>query len=725
MMHRSGIFKQKSLMNNLFKTYRKFTPWVFLSLIPLHLEAFQQGYSRSLYEDYEAEMSDTAWFWDFNRWDENMGWTIPREVFGGILGGALWITIQPDSSLTDTPTWRQMVWGKDRPNDLLSPAGLEVDAKRFTKIRMRILNRSPETDGLVFWRSADNRDVTAGPVRFTMKPDADNWQEVTCHIDGQWKGTIDRIGIRPAQMWWRGDIWIDWIAILAGDPRPRDPRPDLIGDQVVPVVSIPGISQEGFRDAFRVLDECLVTDVPIHGFNYPFLAPGGIYGENWWQLDGSLNMAGAKWANQSLVEDMMKGFAEVQAQNPDGRIDLWGGSPVRGQVADVSSIPRYFEAAWDVARRTDDPLLQEQIYSTMKGYLGYWFSPAKLDQGTGLVTAVFEETFLPVDSDPGMVAAVDLNVAIAIGCHNTSMLARRLGYLSESREYALRFETLARNIDRTLWHPRRKVYLNYHVRDRIHLPSLYCSTFDPLQLGTLTQDRIDALLERLLDERYFNWGILPVTSLAKTDPGYVEARGQYDGRAWNGDVWTMRNMPIIKGLKKIGRHDLASELNWSTIRTFHKNYCEFVVPSTGSGEGVKRYGWSASQYIQAIIENLFGVDYDRLNKRLRILPGIPEALKGEKISLNNLIIPGEGPTVLSLTLEDSGQGELSIDLKIQGPLPQGSLEIFVPATDETGLEVQQIEGEEPSLIRHAEGLANIAGIMVPMQERVRISFQEY
>ena len=388
----------------------KFTLWAVICLISLHVKAFQQRNPWSRFEDSGTEVSDTAWFWDFNQWGENMGWSIPREVFGGILGGALWITIKPDSSLTDTPTWRQMVWGKDQPNDLLSPAGLQVDAARFTKIRMRILNRSPETDGLVFWKSADDRDVTAGPVRFTMKPDAGEWQEVTCHIDGQWTGTIDRISIRPAQMWWRGDIWIDWIAILAGEPRARKPRPDLTSDLVVPVVSIPGISQEGFRDAFRVLDECLVTDVPMRGFNYPFLAPGGIYGKNWWQLDGSLNMAGAKWVNQTLVEDMMKGFAEVQAQNPDGRIDLWGGSPVRGQVADVSSLPRYFEAAWDVARRTNDPLLQEQIYSTMKKYLEYWFSPAKLDQTTGLVTAVFEETFWPAGSDPGTIAAVDLNV---------------------------------------------------------------------------------------------------------------------------------------------------------------------------------------------------------------------------------------------------------------------------------------------------------------------------
>ncbi len=75
----------------------------------------------------------------------------------------------------------------------------------------------------------------------------------------------------------------------------------------------------------------LVTDVPLNGFNYPYMAPGGAYGSNWWQLDGSLNVAGAKWTNQKFVEDIMRGFAEVQAQNPDGRIDLWGGSQHAGR----------------------------------------------------------------------------------------------------------------------------------------------------------------------------------------------------------------------------------------------------------------------------------------------------------------------------------------------------------------------------------------------------------
>ena len=698
--------------------------YIIISLIcftTLQLESMQAGKS-----DFQRckmpEKSDTAWFWDFNRWGDPMGWSIPEKMNGGIMGGAIRISIAPADGIPGTPHWRQMVWGQDRPYDLKSPVGLEIDAARFTKIKMRLLNKSPETDGLMFWNPSDDKDSISGPVRFTMKPDASTWQEVTCHLDSKWDGTIDQIIIKPAQMWWRGDIWIDWIAVTTGEPRTMEPRPDLVSERIVPKISLPGISQSGFQDAFRVLDECLVTDVPMKGFNYPFLAPGGAYGQNWWQLDGSLNIAGAKWVNQELAEGIMRGYAEVQAQNPDGRIDLWGGAPVRGQVADVSSIPRYFEAAWDVARRTSDPLLQEMIYETMKKYLGYWFSPSKMDESSGLVTAVFEETFWPAGEDPGILAAVDLNVAVAKGCYLTSQLAGHLGYLTEAGEYARQFNRLCQNINRFLWHPERNVYLNYNVVTKKHHPSLYCSTFDPLQLGIVPAERIDQLLKRLLEPKYFNWGIRPVTSLAMTDPAYVEAVGTYDGRAWLGDLWTMRNMPIINGLKDIGRHDLAGELNWSTILTFHENYGEFVVPSTGSGEGVQRYGWTASQYIQAIIENLFGIDYDRLNRRLRILPNIPSDLRGKRIRIGNLGIPEEDDTRLSVDIETTWDGKVHLQITINGRLPESDLEVLWPVNHVDLIRASDGKGSPLVIRRPLEGLRNVAGIIIPPSAHHKLHF---
>ena len=660
--------------------------------------------------------------WEFNNWNDGEGWVIPESLNGGIMGGAIWLMIHPELANLKPASWKQQVWGPNLKVDLESPKGLAIPAVKVNKILMHIRNLSPETDGFVFWRTEENPEVDAGRVRFTMQPDCKDWQEVICHMEGLWKGIINQIRIRPAQLWWRGDIWIDRIAITKSSPKPDIPRPDVCSDKVVPRINLPGISQQDFQDAFKVLDECLVVDVPMRGFNYPFMAPGGAYGENWWQLDGSLNVAGAKWVNQKHVEDVMRGFAEVQAQNPDGRIDLWGGSPVRGQVADVSSIPRYFEAAFDVARRTGDTSLQEVIFQTMKNYLRYWFSPIKRDKETGLITAVFEETFSEPHENSGIIAPVDLNIAVAIGCYNTSQLAEHLCKKSESKQFTQKFEQLCQSLNRYLWNEEQGIYYNYNIREGRQNRRLLCTTFDPMQFGIAPAERIERLLIKLLNPAFFNWNSRPVTSIARTEPDYMEATGPYDGSAWFGDIWTMRNMPIIAGLEDAGRHDLAAELNWSTIKTFNSNYCEYVVPSTGSGEGVQRYGWTASQYIQAVIEHLFGVDYDRLQKRLRIVPHVPDELKDQKISISNLIIPDEKEVLLHLMIDQTSIAQVTIDINISGPLPMIDLEVFLPTYHEKQVQVKIMQGELIPVVKEVEDLINVAGVRMPIQQSVNLQF---
>src|SRR5262249_12903177 len=162
----------------------------------------------------------------------------------------------------------------------------------------------------------------------------------------------------------------------------------LISARVVPKISVPGVSQVGFEEAFKVLDKSMVTDVPMYGFPYPFNSPGGYYLDGgWWQLDTALALIGAKWVNLPFTENVMRGWRAVQRLNPDGRIDLGGNVAVRGQPADQSSLPLFFEVAYSVARRTPNLELRVEIYDTMKDYLDWWLSPAKRDSQTGLIWA--------------------------------------------------------------------------------------------------------------------------------------------------------------------------------------------------------------------------------------------------------------------------------------------------------------------------------------------------
>ncbi|MGC9328380.1 MAG: MGH1-like glycoside hydrolase domain-containing protein, partial [Candidatus Hinthialibacter sp.] len=402
----------------------------------------------------------------------------------------------------------------------------------------------------------------------------------------------------------------------------------------------------------------------------PVMGPGGAYGENWWQLDSSLTCDGAKWANPSFAEGVLRGFASVQSQNPDGRIDLWGGSPCRGMPALASSIPRLFEVGYRTARRSSDDGVRRLAFEVLSKYLEWWLSPVKRDAQTGLITSVFEETLSEPVEAPQTIAPIDLQTAVALGCAYVSELAEWTGEIEAGIRYGKAFEDLKKAVNKYCWDEEDGAYYNFNVKTMTRSKRLIVSTFDPMRLNIAPEERVERLLEKLTDPALFNWGSRPLTSLAKTAPDYVEAEGPYDGRAWFGDIWTMRNLPVIFGLRDCGRDELAAELAWSTVKTFHGNYAEYVTPSKGKGEGVARYGWSASQYIQTIIELIFGVDYDAVNQRLSIAPFLVPELRAHRIAIEDLRLPTLENSRLTLVINPCENGETEIDVTVKN-VPAG------------------------------------------------------
>jgi Trehalase len=666
--------------------------------------------------------------WNFDKLNDREGWTVPEPLGGAVGAGSLWLKIRNEDP---TPYDINQIY-PFKQFEIVSPKGLNIPPSTVKKVRLRLANLSPETEGYVRWTTVEKPGVDIGMTRFTMKPYERGWQEVTAHIDGNWGGTIDQIRITPAPMGAYGDIFIDWITICDGPVRPALARPDLKSPSVVPRLTLPGIAQADFQDAFNVLDECLVTDLPCAGFEQPYICPGGAYGFNWWQLDCSLNVAGSKWVNPALAESTIRGFIGVQAQNLDGRIDLWGGSPIRGAVGEISSVPRYFEAAYDVARRTPDRLFAKQIFASMRAYLDWWLSPPKFNATFGLVTGVFEEALggsggsQPLTNQ--MVAPVDLNMAVAVGAWNTAELARLLGYAEDAQKYQAVFDDLRRQINRYMWDEAKGAYYSVDVVARRRTDDLVCSTFDTLRGQVAPPGRVARLVAMLRDPAQFGWGDgVPVRSVARTNPAYVEATGAYDGRAWYGDVWTMRNLPIVCGLEDAGRQDLAGELAWLTIKAFNRKYVEFIKPSDGSGHGVQRYGWSASQYVQAVVEHLFGVDYDRLHNRLRIVPRVPADLAGGNLALEGLILPTRGDTRLSLRIVPEGNGARTIEVTITGDPELDNLEVLqpLPANGIKPRVTDLTTGNELTIADSFDGVQGVVGVRFPMTgaKKTKVRFQ--
>lgn len=477
-------------------------------------------------------------------------------------------------------------------------------------------------------------------------------------------------------------------------------RVNLNGEDIIPQITFPEIAQKDFKDAFNVLDECLVME-PGFGFNFPFISPGGHYGACWWQIDASLALNGAKWVNQHFSENVLRGFASVQ--KPDGRIPLYGYDEIPGYPI-CSSLPKLFGSAYAVLKHSNDNELIHTTYDYLKKYMDWW-SDARRDNETGLITGVFEESFPPVENQLKRVAQVDLNVEIAAGCNILGKLAKHLGITSDYRKYSAMEEEIKAAINKYMWDESSGAYYSYRIKEKKLDSGLFCYAFDPFRLQIAPRERISAMVSMLTDDNYFNWDSNPITSAAKTDKSYNETVGTYNGAfAWSGDIWTLRNEVVIRGLEDIGRYDLAAYLSLRTVNLFNANYAEFIKPSDGTGHGEQRYAWSASQYIQILIENIFGIDYNSFNNTITIRPNLDGSLAGKDISLEKLLLPDGNR--LSLYLSKKTEST-TIRYQIDGENKEQRIVISLPTNGAIACKVANRSKKRVKLTKIKKGAALI------------------
>jgi glycogen debranching enzyme len=482
------------------------------------------------------------------------------------------------------------------------------------------------------------------------------------------------------------------------------------GKNVVPEIKFPGITQTDFQDAFNVLDECLVKNVPVDGFVYPFMYPGGAYGKTWWQLDGSLTLSGSKWADQSFAENVLRNFIAVQ--KPDGRIPLYGPDMYNLDMFDTasslkcSSLPKLFEVAYDVLSRSNDTVLVRDTYNCLKKYLDWWLSySVRRDSLSGLITGVFEESFPSDETYFFIKAPVDLNVEVAVGCANVAKLANQLRLTADYKKYSNIERLLKNSINNYMWDKTTGAYYSYLVIEKKIDKRLICYTFDPFKLSIAPQNRIQKMVQMLIDNKYFNWNSYAITSAAKTCPGYNETVGIYNGPpAWTGDIWSLRNETVIQGLEDIGRYDLSSHLALKTVMLFNAKNAEFIKPSDGSGQGQPRYGWSASQYIQIIIEKIFGIDYNNFTRTITIMPRLDEELTGKNISLDSLLLPNGNR--LNLSVSDRTEG-VSVKYNITGRANDMNIILALPAYGKITYTAVDFKNRKLILKKFVKGSAKI------------------
>ncbi len=413
-------------------------------------------------------------------------------------------------------------------------------------------------------------------------------------------------------------------------------------------IVFPYIQQKDLEYAKECLELCKQDNAEEYGFRYPYFAPGGLYGKQWWQLDFSLALRGYQWIDRAFVETALWNF--VETQKSDGRICLWGadllpknvaGGDCLQQTENLSSLPKLFDCAYHILQGTSDLTLKNATYNMLKNYLDWWFLNRQ-DKNTGLITAVFEETFIPYLGNKGEYAPVDINVEIYVGCHYTELIARDLGENNVAEELHIKKNQLKNSINKYLWNEEKGAYYPYFIKENKFGECLMASTFFPLRLEIAPKERREKVLNLLTDNAHFNWDTIPLTSVSKLDRNFTTTRGDYQGNAsWSGNVWTLINEMVVRGLLDCNEKGLAAELAMKTLRAFNHNYTEFVNPFDGSGHGVLQYAWTATQYLELLIETIFGISYNAQESTIVLSPNLTEELKNSYLELKNIQIANE------------------------------------------------------------------------------------
>lgn len=410
-------------------------------------------------------------------------------------------------------------------------------------------------------------------------------------------------------------------------------------------IVFPKISQSNFDYAFDCLNDCMQSDAKEFGFNYPYFTPGGLYSKQWWQLDSSLALSGYKWKDRKFVETALLNF--IESQKKDGRICLYGNDILPKQVAGngypeqiegVSSLPKIFDVAYHIVNASNNTDLTVKTFYMLKRYLDWWYRD-RYDENTGLITSVFEETFIPYLGKAMEYAAVDTNVEVYVGLIYTADLAKKLGETMTAHDLKTKAAALKIAINEYMWDNEKGAYYPFDIINNKRIYTLMASTFYPLRMNIAPPEYKEKLIHLLKNNEKFNWDTIPLTSVAKDDPIFQTTVGDYKGNAsWSGNVWTLINEMVVRGLLDYDEKELAAELALKTVYTFNNNCTEFVNPFDNSGHGVLKYAWTASQYLELIIEVIFGISSNYSNNEVCICPNLNENLKKSKIAITNLMV---------------------------------------------------------------------------------------
>jgi len=249
-------------------------------------------------------------------------------------------------------------------------------------------------------------------------------------------------------------------------------------------------------------------------------------------------------------------------------------------------------------------------YERLRRYIDYWFWYQDFDKNglpvwnssdhSGMDNQITRAGAMNAFTIEG----VDLACYLYRELKAMELIASKLGFTKDSKEFGEKSDKLAATINKVFWDDKDKFYYDRHERTGQLVKVKSVAGFMPLFIGIAAKDRAESLVKlHLLNKNEF-WLSYPVASYAKTEPDYSQQDGDGGSCNWLGTTWIPTNYMVFHGLIQYGYNDIAKELAKKTFEMVLKNNDvtrEYYNAETGSGLGLKPFwGWSTLGYMMPL-----------------------------------------------------------------------------------------------------------------------------
>lgn len=349
----------------------------------------------------------------------------------------------------------------------------------------------------------------------------------------------------------------------------------------------------------------------------------------------------------------------------------------RGEMANLDEIPfgRYYGSvdstplflilASEYYQVTDDKEFMKELMPSLLDALGWIESYSDIDEdgfaeyhtedSGGLSVQSWKDSYDSMIHTNGRIANSPMAVSEMQGYVYAAKLAmaKILAEFGQTQE-GVRLEREARelkiNFNEAFWMPDKAFYALALDCDKRQVGVITSDPGHCLWTGIISEERIDAVAQRLLSRGMFSgWGIRTMSSeeLAYSPISYH-----------NGSVWAHDNSLILLGFSREGRVDEVNQLAEALLKA-SEQFEHQRLPELFCGHGTEigsivRYpvacepqAWAAGTSL-AMLQAVLGIEVDAANKIVRLAPTWPKFLS--RITVTDLRV---GEDTASFTVDQN------------------------------------------------------------------------